>query len=42
VSIGGMTAPLLGRLADWQGLGMVFLILLVVVLLAMTLSLALP
>ncbi len=42
VSIGGMVAPLLGRLADWQGLGVVFLVLLVVVLLAMTLSLALP
>ncbi len=42
VSIGGMVAPLLGRLADLQGLGVVFLVLLVVVLLAMTLSLALP
>ncbi|HMF36136.1 MAG TPA: hypothetical protein VKF17_05830, partial [Isosphaeraceae bacterium] len=42
VSVGGMAAPLLGRLADWQGLGVVFLALLVVVLLAMILSFALP
>ena len=42
VSVGGMAAPLLGRLADWQGLGFVFLALLVVVLLAMILSFALP
>ena len=42
VSVGGMAAPLLGRLADWRGLGIVFLALLVVVVLAMILSLALP
>ncbi|MGO9816289.1 MAG: MFS transporter [Isosphaeraceae bacterium] len=42
VSVGGMAAPLLGRLADWQGLGFVFLALLVVVLSAMILSFALP
>ncbi len=42
VSVGGMAAPLLGRLADWQGLGIVFLALLVVVLLAMILTVALP
>jgi FSR family fosmidomycin resistance protein-like MFS transporter len=42
VSVGGMAAPLLGRLADWQGLGVVFLALLVVVLLATILTFALP
>jgi FSR family fosmidomycin resistance protein-like MFS transporter len=42
VSVGGMAAPLLGRLADWQGLSVVFLALLVVVLLAMILTFALP
>jgi MFS transporter, FSR family, fosmidomycin resistance protein len=42
VSVGGMAAPLLGRLADWQGLGVMFLALLVVVLVAMILSFALP
>jgi FSR family fosmidomycin resistance protein-like MFS transporter len=42
VSVGGMIAPLLGRLADWQGLGVVFLALLAVVLVALVLSLALP
>ena len=42
VSVGGMAAPLLGRLADWHGLGVVFWVLLVILLLAMILSLALP
>ena len=42
VSVGGMAVPLLGRLADWQGLAVVFVALLVIVLLAMVLTLALP
>jgi FSR family fosmidomycin resistance protein-like MFS transporter len=42
VSVGGMAAPLLGRLADWQGLDVVFQALLVVVLLALILTFALP
>ena len=42
VSVGGMVAPLLGRLADWHGLGVVFLAVLVVVLMALILTLALP
>src|SRR4051794_28554030 len=42
VSVGGMAAPLLGRLADWQGLEIVFAALLVVLLLATMLTLALP
>ncbi len=42
VSVGGMAAPLLGRLADWYGLGVVFVVLLAIILLALILSLALP
>ena len=42
VSVGGMAAPLLGRLADRQGLEVVFAALLVVLLLATILTLALP
>jgi FSR family fosmidomycin resistance protein-like MFS transporter len=42
VSVGGMAAPLLGRLADWQGLDVVFIVLLAIVLLAMVLTFALP
>jgi FSR family fosmidomycin resistance protein-like MFS transporter len=42
VSVGGMAAPLLGRLADWMGLGAVFLALIAVVLMALILSIALP
>jgi FSR family fosmidomycin resistance protein-like MFS transporter len=42
VSVGGMAAPLLGRLADWRGLGTVFLSLLAVLLLAFLLAFALP
>jgi FSR family fosmidomycin resistance protein-like MFS transporter len=42
VSVGGMAAPLLGRLADWKGLEVVFAALLGVLLLATILTLALP
>ena len=42
VSVGGMAAPLLGRLADWRGLGVVFPTLLVLLLAVLILSLALP
>ncbi len=42
VSVGGMAAPLLGRLADWKGLGTVFVALLFVLMLATLLSAALP
>ncbi len=42
VSIGGMVAPLLGHLADSQGLSIVFVVLLAIVLVALALALALP
>jgi FSR family fosmidomycin resistance protein-like MFS transporter len=42
VSVGGMSAPLLGRLADAQGLGAVFSLLLAVLLVAAAQAFALP
>ena len=42
VSVGGMCAPLLGRLAIWQGLGFVLVLLLLVLLLATAQAFALP
>jgi MFS transporter, FSR family, fosmidomycin resistance protein len=42
VSVGGMCAPLLGRLADWQGLGFVFGLLLAMLLVATAQAFALP
>jgi FSR family fosmidomycin resistance protein-like MFS transporter len=42
VSVGGMSAPLLGRLADWQGLGYVLSLLLAVLLVATAQTFALP
>ena len=42
VSVGGMVAPLLGRLADHRGVGIVFVVLLGVLLLATALAFALP
>ena len=42
VSVGGMATPVLGRLADRQGVGMVFVALLGVQLLALGLAFALP
>ena len=42
VSVGGMTAPLLGRLADRHGLGIVFVILWWVLVVAAVQALALP
>ncbi len=42
VSVGGMCAPLLGRLADWQGLGFVLGLLLAVLLVATAQAFALP
>jgi FSR family fosmidomycin resistance protein-like MFS transporter len=42
VSVGGMAAPLLGRLADTRGLAVVFVVLIAVMLIASALSFALP
>ena len=42
VSVGGMCAPLLGRLADWQGLGFVLGLLLAVLVVATAQAFALP
>ena len=42
VSVGGMCAPFLGRLADWQGLDNVFKLLLAVLLVATGQAFALP
>jgi MFS transporter, FSR family, fosmidomycin resistance protein len=42
VSVGGMCAPLLGSLADWQGLGFVFSLLLAVLLVATGQAFVLP
>jgi MFS transporter, FSR family, fosmidomycin resistance protein len=42
VSVGGMCAPFLGRLADWKGLGYVLVLLLAVLLLATFQAFLLP
>jgi MFS transporter, FSR family, fosmidomycin resistance protein len=42
VSVGGMCAPLLGRLASWQGLGFVLALLLATLLVATAQAFALP
>jgi FSR family fosmidomycin resistance protein-like MFS transporter len=42
VSVGGMCAPLLGRLADWQGLNFVLALLLAVLVVATAQAFALP
>jgi FSR family fosmidomycin resistance protein-like MFS transporter len=42
VSVGGMSAPLLGRLADWQGVSYVFSLLLAVLLVATVQAFVLP
>jgi MFS transporter, FSR family, fosmidomycin resistance protein len=42
VSVGGMCAPLLGRLADWQSLGFVLALLLAVLVVATAQAFALP
>jgi len=42
VSVGGMTAPALGKLADWQGFGTVFAVLWAIILLAVIQSFLLP
>jgi FSR family fosmidomycin resistance protein-like MFS transporter len=42
VSVGGMCAPFLGRLADWKGLGYVLVLLLAVLLVATFQAFLLP